>query len=182
MPKRARRPDLREQLLDAAADVVARDGAARLTLDRVAAEAQVSKGGLLYHFPNKQALLEGMVEHMLSGVEARLAKHQHALGDKPRAVIRSFVGAEIEQIPAERNLSLALIAAGAEDPALLAPARAMLTQWTERIEAESDDGILLLLACEGVRLLSLFNLVPGGAKGQRALLERVRAAAEGGLA
>ena len=45
-----RRGDTRKRLLDAAAAVVRRDGAGALTLDAVAAEAGVSKGGLLYHF------------------------------------------------------------------------------------------------------------------------------------
>ena len=42
--------DTRRRLLDAATAVVRRDGARALTLDAVAAEAGVSKGGLLYHF------------------------------------------------------------------------------------------------------------------------------------
>ena len=44
------RPSARARLLDAAVAVVRRDGAQALTLDAVAAEAGVSKGGLLYHF------------------------------------------------------------------------------------------------------------------------------------
>ncbi|HZB75928.1 MAG TPA: TetR family transcriptional regulator, partial [Solirubrobacteraceae bacterium] len=44
------RPSRREALLDAAIRVIRRDGAQKLTLDAVAAEAGVSKGGILYHF------------------------------------------------------------------------------------------------------------------------------------
>src|SRR3712207_9422759 len=44
--------------LEAAERVVARDGVARLSLDAVAGNADVSKGGLLYHFPNKDALID----------------------------------------------------------------------------------------------------------------------------
>jgi AcrR family transcriptional regulator len=43
----------RERILEAAYTVAERSGAAALTLDAVAAEAKVSKGGLLYHFPSK---------------------------------------------------------------------------------------------------------------------------------
>jgi AcrR family transcriptional regulator len=52
----------RERILEAAYLVAERSGVAALTLDAVAAEAAVSKGGLLYHFPSKEALLSGMVE------------------------------------------------------------------------------------------------------------------------
>ena len=48
-------------MLDAAEVVVVRQGIANLTLDAVAAEAGLSKGGLLHHFPSKDRLIEAMV-------------------------------------------------------------------------------------------------------------------------
>jgi len=56
----------RERLLDAAAKVVHRDGAQALTLDAVAQEAEVSKGGLLYHFKSKNDLVNAMVERWMA--------------------------------------------------------------------------------------------------------------------
>ena len=52
---------LRDALLDAAEAVVARQGVANLTFDAVAAEAGMSKGGLLHHFRSKDRLIEGLV-------------------------------------------------------------------------------------------------------------------------
>ena len=60
---RKSRSDARERILDAALAVADRVGAAHLTLDAVATEAGVSKGGLLYHFASKDLLLKGVVEH-----------------------------------------------------------------------------------------------------------------------
>jgi len=54
----------RERILEAACVVAERSGVAALTLGAVAAEAEVSKGGLLYHFPSKEALLSGMVDRL----------------------------------------------------------------------------------------------------------------------
>jgi AcrR family transcriptional regulator len=31
----------------------------------VAQAAEVSKGGLLYHFPNKEALITGIIQHLI---------------------------------------------------------------------------------------------------------------------
>src|SRR5215216_5514144 len=56
------RPSRRAELLDAAIAVIRRDGAQRLTLDAVAAEAGVSKGGVLYHFGSKRALIDGLLD------------------------------------------------------------------------------------------------------------------------
>ena len=58
---------LQDTLLDAAETVVARQGFANLTLDAVAAEAGISKGGLLHHFPSKDRLVEGLVARTAEG-------------------------------------------------------------------------------------------------------------------
>ena len=51
-----------DTIIDAAEVVVAEVGAAHMTLDAVAGKAGISKGGLLYHFPTKEALLEAMIK------------------------------------------------------------------------------------------------------------------------
>ena len=52
-------------ILDAANRIVIEQGVERLTLEQVAAEAGISKGGLLYHFPTKEALIKSMISHYL---------------------------------------------------------------------------------------------------------------------
>ena len=44
---------LHKQLLESAATIAGRDGIASLSLNAVAREAGVSKGGLLHHFPQQ---------------------------------------------------------------------------------------------------------------------------------
>lgn len=56
-------------ILQAAAEVVLKSGAYAMTLEAVAAQAGVGKGGLLYHFPNKEALIEGMSNQLLENFE-----------------------------------------------------------------------------------------------------------------
>ncbi|MFC7715316.1 TetR/AcrR family transcriptional regulator [Nonomuraea recticatena] len=67
------RPSSRERLLDAAAEVLLTDGAESLTLEAVAKRAGVSKGGLFYHFPTKQAMVAAMVDRLTSAFDAALA-------------------------------------------------------------------------------------------------------------
>jgi AcrR family transcriptional regulator len=57
------KPSTSELILDAAERVVARDGAS-LTIDAVVKESGFSKGGVLYNFPSKKALIEGMIQRM----------------------------------------------------------------------------------------------------------------------
>lgn len=65
---------VRRQLLDVAAQVSSEKGLDHLTLDTVAREAGVSKGGLLHHFPSKQALLHGLCDEMLERLDAQIAE------------------------------------------------------------------------------------------------------------
>ena len=48
----------RDAVLTAAERVVRRDGAARLTIEAVAAEAGISKASVLYDYKTKQALIK----------------------------------------------------------------------------------------------------------------------------
>ena len=52
MPKSG--ANTQKAILDAANRIVIGQGVERLTLEQVAAEAGMSKGGLLYHFPRKK--------------------------------------------------------------------------------------------------------------------------------
>lgn len=61
----------REALLDAAERVALRGQGVRLTIDAVAEEANISKGGLLHHFPSKNRLIEELLER----VAARWQRH-----------------------------------------------------------------------------------------------------------
>ncbi|WP_214700892.1 MULTISPECIES: TetR/AcrR family transcriptional regulator [unclassified Exiguobacterium] len=54
----------KQKLLDAATDIIMNHGVHQLTLDEVAKTAGISKGGLLYHYPSKEALMTAMVERL----------------------------------------------------------------------------------------------------------------------
>jgi AcrR family transcriptional regulator len=72
---RKKQPELvRQQSLDVTAQVLADKGTAHLTLDLVAREAGVTKGGLLHHFPNKNALLEALCDELLRQMNDHIAE------------------------------------------------------------------------------------------------------------
>ena len=55
--------DTRQIILEAALRVFARSGVSAATLDDIAAEANVSRGALCWHFHNKDELLTGILKH-----------------------------------------------------------------------------------------------------------------------
>ena len=75
-PKRTRadRAGLsREQVLDAALDLVDREGVAALSMRRLGAELGVEAMTLYHYLPNKDALLDGIVERVMAQAETSLA-------------------------------------------------------------------------------------------------------------
>ncbi|MFX0573406.1 TetR/AcrR family transcriptional regulator [Nocardia nepalensis] len=54
----------RDRILDALETLLLEKGMSQVTLENVAATAGVSKGGLLYHFKSKDALLAGLVRRL----------------------------------------------------------------------------------------------------------------------
>ncbi|WP_107772784.1 TetR/AcrR family transcriptional regulator [Nocardioides sediminis] len=65
--KPAHRPSQRVAALDAALDLL-RDGG-HLSLETAARAAGMSKPGLMYHFPTKQALVAALVDHLIDDYE-----------------------------------------------------------------------------------------------------------------
>jgi len=152
--------DTRRKLLDAAAAVVRRDGARALTLDAVAAEAGVSKGGLLYHFKTKRELLDGMLASWLeefgAEIEAAAAEHGFARGYVRASDISGWADAD-------RATEFGLLAAMVEEPATLEKVRARYAEWQARLLAESDDpaqAAIARLAADGLWLADLLGLAP----------------------
>lgn len=67
-----------EHILDTYVDLLIHTGERAATLDAVATAAKVSKGGLLYHFSSKKALLEALAERTLTLAEEDFAAMEQA--------------------------------------------------------------------------------------------------------
>lgn len=78
----------RDQVLDAFEQILITEGERAATMDAVAAGASVSKGGLLYHFRSKDALVEGLVERLRQLAEVDAA----AMRAAPQGPAAYYVG------------------------------------------------------------------------------------------
>jgi AcrR family transcriptional regulator len=155
----------KQRLVETANRIVQRDGAARLTLDAVAEEAGVSKGGVLYHFPSKDALIRAMLDLLLGGYDEELdetpAEPRNC--DTPGGWLRGYIEASIHVDKDERDLKAALLAAAAVDPDLLDPMRERYRAWQMRAELDGIDpalATLLRLAADGLWVADLLDLAP----------------------
>ena len=170
------RPSRKDVILDAASRVVELHGAGHLTIDAVAEAADVSKGGVLYHFPSKQALLTGMLDRMLAGFRTGMASTECGRG-RVHAHTMAFSSPPSRT---DRSAALALLAASAENPELLANARAFMSEMIEESRGSENfaDALIQIIAVEGQRVLHALGLLPLSTAEQKQLTRRLIERAE----
>jgi AcrR family transcriptional regulator len=112
------RPSNRARVLAAATTVALRDGPGAVTIDAVVAEAGMSRGGVLYHFRSKDALLQALVDQDIDSVRAVTGLDHGTAGEGSSADrIRAYYDACTAWAPERGRIALAV--ALAENPALL---------------------------------------------------------------
>jgi AcrR family transcriptional regulator len=161
------RPSVRSSLLRAAAALVSERGYSALTLDAVGAAVGVSKGGVLYHFPTKEALVAALLEELTAGFEADQSAAHEADPTGPGAWTRAYLGASAAP-PRDESAqvaSVALLAAVGYDPSLLEPLQDRYARWVERLDGDGLPGVdahVVRLAADGLWAADLFGLAPPG--------------------
>lgn len=159
-------------ILEAAAHIVEKSGAAHLTIDAVATAAAVSKGGVLYHFPSKQALLEGMLESLINQITTSTRTYREANASEDNVALVARINEQHDQTPEQKAMSRAILAAAAENPEMLTPARQEVRTAFKEASAGSataEIGWVLLLAVEGLRFLEMLKLLPLSRKERKGL-------------
>ena len=159
--------NLRDTMLDAAEAVIVRHGIANLTLDGVAAEAGISKGGLLHHFPNKDHLVEALVTRTADNWRAYHQEAYERTPEGPGRMARALLSTSLSNIECWsaqcRQSSAAAFAALAQNPSLIEPMRAAHGDLRRRIaEDELPPGVgdTIVAAIDGLWLYSVLGLVP----------------------
>lgn len=160
-----------QQIMQAALDIAAEKGAGKVTLDAVAKSSGLSKGGLLYHFPSKEALISAMVQHLLDNAE----QNRLQLAQTDQSVLVSLLKARrLFSQSVSGNTAMAILAAAAEQPALLQPIQQHNSKVLAEILAEQGnelDAMLLMLASEGLIFQELLSISPFSEE-QKAKLEQ----------
>ncbi|WP_299535957.1 TetR/AcrR family transcriptional regulator [uncultured Streptomyces sp.] len=80
----------KRRILDGALDLLRADGGGSITLDAAAKQVGLTKPGLMYHFPTKEALMKAVVGHV---------------ADQWEALMGEYLGEPLETAPAHRRIS-----------------------------------------------------------------------------
>lgn len=86
----------RQHILVVASSLALQGGAQALTIDGVAREAKMSKGGVLYHFRSKEELIKGMMRLHLLGFWDTLHRFWKADSRRPGRWHRAWIQATFE--------------------------------------------------------------------------------------
>ncbi|ATB44530.1 TetR/AcrR family transcriptional regulator [Corallococcus macrosporus] len=162
--QRKKQPEvIRAQLLRAAAELVVQGGTQAVTLDAVAAQAGVTKGGLQHHFRSKQLLLDALFEEMnqrfIESFHAYIEAEPEAQGKEARAYLRAMVGNPSDAH--ENSVLRALTSSMMVDPELR---ERWSCSWQEDLKSQPEktdpahiNAIICRLACDGLWFADLIE-------------------------
>ncbi len=159
--------DTKKGILEAATRVVLRSGVSRMTLEEVAAEARVSKGGLLYHFPSKDALIKGLVDDLIGQYDLFFDSHKN--DSSPGSFTRAYLQSSLLL---DASSAVGVVSAIANDPSLLEPLHKAYARWQSRLENDGIDPVIATM----VRLIAdglWFSSLIGTPSLDRSIVERL---------
>jgi len=166
----------KDRIIAAAMDITQAKGARHLTIDAVTVKTGLSKGGVLYHFPSKTALLEGLVKQTVLQFSAQIQAYRCVMVGAPNPTLQALVQWLACMLDQKQSLPTALLAASAEDPELLKPVRAEFDNLWQMIRAEATDlptVQIMWCALNGVHYLEMFQLAPDGTRQLRDCLAHI---------
>ncbi|WP_284947731.1 TetR/AcrR family transcriptional regulator [Acidisoma cladoniae] len=167
----------RNAVLEAALAIIARDGPARLTLDAIAREAGISKGGLMHQFATKEAVLKALLQRQTEYFEDFSRNYLAASGvQQSQPVLEAQIATIREAMSTPSSIVFAILGAAAHDPALHTGTREADVEKIKAIRAEASDPDLALLrwvAAWGLTLTSMLGLSALSEEDRQRLFDRL---------
>lgn len=155
----------RGALLTAATQALMKHGP-NVSLDVVAREAGVSKGGLLHHFRSRDALLVALTEEWLARFGAAVERHRDPHDTAPGALARAHIRATFDPEASDSSWThTSILTALLAVPGVLEVAEARARQWQRDLKSDGlhpQRSLLVTRALDGQGMADLL-LAPAGA-------------------
>ena len=151
--------DARQRIIAAAEALALERGPGNISIGAVATRAGLSKGGVLYHFHTKAALLAALVSCHID-VSKAFVEQSMAEGSGPNGMAEALIDAHRRMRDQPLPPPSGVLAAVAENPDFLKPLRAHQTETVRRLRSESEDpdlAMMAYLALEGFKAMYLFG-------------------------
>lgn len=170
----------KQKILNSAERIALRDGVAHLTLDAVAAEAGLSKGGVLYYFGTKESLVMGMVDRLIDETEREMARLAESDPEPRGRALRSYLGVTFPEdgSPSARvnQVAAVLLTAILTNPELLEPVRVRFRSMLDRLLCDGLDANLvhvIRLAADGLWVTEMLRFAGPDREARQAVIQHL---------
>jgi AcrR family transcriptional regulator len=113
---------MRERIVSTALAIVDRDGLKGLSMRRLGAELRVDPMAVYYHIPNKQALLDAIVEAVMAGIDLSVDHPAEPPASRILAAARAYRDAMLAHV----NALPIVLARGPATPAAMRPVERLI--------------------------------------------------------
>ena len=145
-----RRSPTRDRILDAFAHLLIDQGERAATLEAVAVAAGLSKGGLLYHFGSKDALVEGLLDRL----DALVSEDVEQIRAAPAGAVDYLIRTSMSEGTAlDQSIGAAVRLAQGAHPLANATLASTRRQWLSVIEeavGDADVAEVIMLVSDGL--------------------------------
>jgi AcrR family transcriptional regulator len=167
------RVETKKIILQNAMEIIQDHGIKNLTLEKVAKKSKISKGGLLYHFPTKESIINEIIANMLSKFEAKLRNSMEVNQSQDWSL--NYLKSTFEDLHENQFQSSGLILALAEQITQMELLRKKYKEWDKQMstnKSKSVNSIILRYAAEGIWFCETFGLSKLSQKEKKKLLEQ----------
>jgi AcrR family transcriptional regulator len=173
------RPSLREKLLDVAVELIGEGGVEAVTYEGLAERSGLSKGGVLYHFPNREELNRAVRKHVRDKYLSARRDATDTLPEGPSRELKGWAIAALHNRSKLDAVSAKIMTSGLWDSA------EGTAHHLERFKAISkgvgfERAAVVYLATEGLWFLELAGFSPFSAKERKRLVLLLLSLADGG--
>lgn len=171
-------PATTERIFQAAIQLVSREGMLAMTIDNVAKEAGISKGGVMYHFPTKDQLVSGTLKYYAERLEGMLLRRIAEDPEPRRRWVRAMLGCLFDPPPSAdsaipnelsaetvQKFMLAVFAAAINNRGFLEPLLEVGRRLRDRLLSDPEDGltqVLIWLAVDGLFFWEFVGMIQPG--------------------
>lgn len=150
----------KEQILLNAAKIIYEEGIQQLTLDYLAEISNITKGGVLYHFQNKENLLVKMNEMIIDLFDQKIEEHKNTLTGVAKFT-RAYAYATLDYVnKPETALLPAVLITSPENDACANLWQEASQRWDQLVALDSgaqEKNVQLKFLCDGIWFSLMYN-------------------------
>ncbi|HLR51526.1 MAG TPA: TetR/AcrR family transcriptional regulator [Candidatus Avamphibacillus sp.] len=153
----------RRLILDATKQIILDHGLRALTLDGVAEKANISKGGLLYHFPNKESLIKGLAQYIFDEYSNQFYKYAENDPNETGKWTRSLIKAAKYDLEHNGELNAAILATSSLEADIAKQISKSYDVILKKLENDKINPVtanIIRLALDGIYYSKMLNIAP----------------------